>query len=100
MRISKEMIEDPNEQDILFGRDSDSWNHEGNRRFRSVVAKYQSKYHATKSRAEKVTIVATIVAELKSSGTRFLKRDHPNKKWYEVDRKACIEKVRLHRFYY
>jgi len=91
--ITKETVEDPNENDILFGRDSDSWNHEGNRRFRSFVAKYQSKYHTTNSRAEKVRIVANIVKELKSAGTKFLKRDHPKKKWYEVDRKACIEKV-------
>lgn len=93
MRLGKQTVESPTEDDILFGRDSDSWNHEGNRKFRSVVAKYQDKYHTTKSRAEKVKIVAKIVEELQSTGTRFLKRDHPSKPWYEVDRKACIEKV-------
>ena len=93
MSLGQAMIDSPTEKDILFGRNSNSWNHEGNRRFRAVVGKYQEKYHSTKSRAHKVTFVATIVNELKSSGTRFLKRDHPNKEYYEVDRKACIEKV-------
>ena len=91
--MHKAMIDSPTEKDILFGRNPSSWNHEGNKRFRTVVAKHQGKYHSTKSRAQKVAFVATIVNELKSSGTRFLKRDYPNKEYYEVDRKACIEKV-------
>lgn len=87
-------IDSPSTNDILFGRDSDSWNHEGNRRFRIVVANYQDEYHATTARTKKVEIVAKIVEELRGSGARFLKRDSKTKKWFEVDRKASIEKVR------
>lgn len=87
------MVEKPAKIDVLFGRDSDSWNHEGNRNFRALVVKYQDKYHATQARSEKVSIVANIVGELKKSGAKFLKRDNDNKMWFEVNRKACIEKV-------
>lgn len=87
------IIEAPTTTDILFGRDSDSWNHEGNRRFRIVVAKYQDEYHSTNARAKKVAIVAKIVEELKSGGCRFLKKNPQNSKWFEVDRKAAVEKV-------
>jgi len=87
------IIEFPTSKDVLFGRDADSWNHEGNRNFRFVVAKYQEQYHLTKLRTEKVTIVAKIVKELRESGARFLRRDCRSKKWFEVDRKAYIEKA-------
>jgi len=87
------MMKKPARIDILFGRDSDSWNHEGNRNFRELVVKHQEKYHVTQARSDKVSIVANIVSELKASGAKFLKRDNDSKMWFEVDRKACIEKV-------
>jgi hypothetical protein len=86
-------IETPLSEDILFGRDSDSLNHEGNRRFRIVVAAYQKEYHSTTGRVKKTQIVAKIVEEIKSSGSRFLKRNSRTNKWDEVERKACVEKV-------
>jgi len=87
------IIDTPTCKDVLFGRDADSWNHEGNRNFRFVVAKYQEQYHSTKLRVDKVAIVAKIVKEMKETGARFLRRDCRTNKWFEVDRKAYIEKV-------
>jgi len=87
------LIDSHNNKDVIFGRDADSWNHEGNRNFRLVIAKYQAQYHAVKLRFDKVAIVAKIVGELKDSGVRFLKRDCRTGKWFEVDHKAYIEKV-------
>lgn len=88
-----ETIENPTKKDVLFGRDADCWNHEGNRAFRCLVAKYQEAYHSTKQRVEKVAIVSNIVNELKESGARVLRRDSRTSKWFEVDRKAYVEKV-------
>lgn len=88
-------ITNPSRSDVLFGRDSDSWSHDGNKHFRSVVRKYQVEYHSKEKRLDKICIVAKIVEEMTDSGARFLKRDTHNKKcWYEVGRKAVIEKVR------
>lgn len=86
-------IDNPTNNDILFGRDAESWNHEGNRSFRLLVAKFQDEYHSSESRVKKVAIVAKIVKELQEVGARFLKRDKRLKIWFEVDRKAAIEKV-------
>ena len=94
--MMKEMIETPTRRDILFGRDAESWNHEGNRSFRVLVARYQDEYHACEARVKKVGIVAMIVNQLKDEGCRFLKRDNRLKLWHAVDRKACIEKVRYY----
>lgn len=95
MQPTNTVVERPTSDDVLFGRHAQSWNHEGNRRFRSIVSKYQDAYHSAKVRIKKVAIVAKIVNEVRQNGARFLRRDKQLSKWYEVDRKACIEKVRL-----
>ena len=89
--------EDPRMCDILFGRESDCWNHDGNKQFRFIVANYQEKYHSLAYRSEKVKLVAEIVKEIKSSGARFLRRNKELNVWEEVDRKNVIEKVRRRR---
>jgi hypothetical protein len=86
--------ENPRRSDILFGRGSDCWNHCGNKKFRRIIAKYQEKYHSKEFRSEKVTLVAEIVDEIRSSGARFLRRDGESNLWEEVDRKTTVEKVR------
>jgi hypothetical protein len=88
------IIDNPEPEDVLFGRDSESWNHDGNKHFRAIVADYQDDYHSTKLRSRKVEIVARIIEELKQRGARFLKRDRDSVGWYEVDRKQVVEKVR------
>lgn len=84
----------PTEDDILFGRDAQSLNHEGSKLYRAAVTKYQNAYHSAKARVDKVAIVAKIIGEARQRGARFLKRHTKHvHKWYEVDHKACIEKV-------
>lgn len=88
------VVDQPTKEDILFGRHSQSLNHEGNKRFRSIVSKFGESYHSTSGRNEKVAIVAMIISEVRENGARFLKRDRRTHQWYEVDRKAVIDKVR------
>jgi hypothetical protein len=84
----------PRSKDILFGRGSDCWNHNGNKKFRITIANNQEIYHSMSRRADKVKLVAKIVDDIQASGARFLKRIKDCNDWKEVDRKFCIEKVR------
>jgi hypothetical protein len=43
---------------------------------------------------DKICIVAKIIEDMTERGARFLKCDTHSSKWYEVSRKAVIEKVR------
>jgi hypothetical protein len=95
----KQMSEDvtrifPRSKDILFGRGSDCWNHDGNKQFRITIANNQEIYHSMSRRADKVELVAKVVDDIQASGARFLKRIENSNDWKEVDRKFCIEKVR------
>lgn len=92
---SEEPVSDPTKDDVLFGRDAQSWNHGGNQRFRSIVSKHQADYQSAEVRIKKVSIVAKIIAEVRSNGARFLKKQKGTDLWFEVPRKACVEKVRL-----
>jgi hypothetical protein len=93
------LVKLPDNNDVLFGRGSDCWAHEGNIHFRSVVSKYQDEYHSNKTRSEKADIVGTIVQEMKQIGARFLKKDPYSDGWYEANRAAIIEKVRIHQLF-
>lgn len=86
----------PSECDILLGKGPDCWNHTGNKQFRRVVAKYQEKYHSIECRSEKVKLVAEIVEEIRSFGSRFLRRNGESQLWEEVDRKTSVNKVIHH----
>lgn len=87
-------IKAPRSIDVLFGRDTGSWSHEGNRVFRAVIREHQVEYHSKKTRSEKMNIVAKIMGQMARLGARFLKLDKTNREWQEVGRKAVIEKVR------
>jgi hypothetical protein len=84
----------PTAHDVLFGRNARCWNHEGNRKFRKIISRYQDDYHTTKSRSVKVAIVSKIAEELSLKGVRFLKQNPETKEWTVVDRDTVIEKVR------
>lgn len=88
------IVEQPTKDDVMFGRDAQSLNNKGNKRFRAIVSKYQEPYGSAKCRSEKIAIVDTIVNEVRQNGARFLRKNKRTKQWYEVDRKAAIEKVR------
>lgn len=92
---STDPISDPtSKDDVLFGRDAQSWNHGGNQRFRSIVSMHQADYHNTHVRIKKVAIVAKIIAEVRSNGARFLKKQEGADLWFKVPHKMCVEIVR------
>jgi hypothetical protein len=85
----------PTINDILFGRGHSISNHEGNRRLRHIIDKYEEEYHLiAKTRATKIQTMHKILREISENGARFLRYDYSTKAWYEVDRKTVVEKVR------
>jgi hypothetical protein len=77
--------------DVLLGRGGATNNHEGNKRYRSIVAHHQHDYLAAKKK-EKAIIARRVVSEVKENGGRFLKRDSSSL-WVEVPDQRATEKT-------
>mmetsp|Transcript_22339 Transcript_22339/g.51514 ORF Transcript_22339/g.51514 Transcript_22339/m.51514 type:complete len:221 (-) Transcript_22339:123-785(-) len=70
------------------------FDHIGNRRFRVTVDIHLPKYVQSLSRAEKSTIIATIVEIIRSTGAvGFVKQDPETGAWYDVGDHAARTKV-------
>lgn len=65
-------------QDVLFGRGSGPNDHEGNIRFRRLVAERKSEYMATSHRLTKATIAKEIVDQVFAANGRFMKKLEPS----------------------
>lgn len=66
-----------NPNDVLFGRGSGPNDHEGNIRFRDMVAQRKAEYMATNHRQTKAKIARTIVDSVFACNGRFLKKLEP-----------------------
>jgi hypothetical protein len=64
--------------DVLFGRGSGPNDHEGNIRFRQLVAERKSEYMATSHRVTKATIAKEIVDQVFAANGRFMKKVEPS----------------------
>lgn len=82
----------PGKYDILCGRGSEPFLHEGNKRFRVVIASYVTPYQAA-DRKGKTAIARTIIRGIEEAGGRFLKRTGTTGPWFDTDKKAAREKV-------
>lgn len=72
------------EHDVLLGRGSGPNDHDGNIRFREMVAKRKTEYLSTNNRRVKVRVAEEIVGTVYSRGGRFLKK---------LDEKEAIKKL-------
>lgn len=103
-------VRDPGCYDVLCGRGNTQMNHVGNRRFRITIAMNLDKYLSLETRIQKSNHVMSIVATIRQSGGRFLKKDttasacspstpagNNNRKksfcWKEIGDKLAREKV-------
>lgn len=68
-----EYVTDIQPEDVLCGRGGATNSHSGNRAFRSLVKKYQSKYLNAKKR-DKPAVASIIVDEIRAKRGRFLRR--------------------------
>lgn len=64
--------------DVLFGRGSGPNDHEGNIKFRDLVAQRKAEYMATNHRQTKANIAKSIVDQIFAVDGRFLKKLEPN----------------------
>jgi hypothetical protein len=82
------------QQDVLCGRGVHILHHVGNLRLHLAVDKYKNEYPGAR-RKRKREIVLAIVAEIKASGSRFLKRSESGSKnqWIEISESAAYQKV-------
>lgn len=83
----------PTNTDVLCGRGSCYFHHEGNERFRDLVQASLESYTLCKSRMEKSKMVFTIVAEIRGMGGHFLRKDTKSDRWYDIGDKLAREKV-------
>eukprot|EP00568_Trieres_chinensis_P002061 CAMPEP_0183309280 /NCGR_PEP_ID=MMETSP0160_2-20130417/24801_1 /TAXON_ID=2839 ORGANISM="Odontella Sinensis, Strain Grunow 1884" /NCGR_SAMPLE_ID=MMETSP0160_2 /ASSEMBLY_ACC=CAM_ASM_000250 /LENGTH=211 /DNA_ID=CAMNT_0025473283 /DNA_START=117 /DNA_END=753 /DNA_ORIENTATION=+ len=88
-----EIITHPQENDVLCGRGGATNNHEGNKRYRAIVADHQTEYLHAKKR-EKAGIARVIVGIVHSRGGRFLKKlSDGTDGWTDVGDKKATEKT-------
>ena len=91
--------------DVLFGRGSGPNDHEGNIRFRQLVAERKEEYLATNHRQTKAKIAREIVNTIVNDGGRFLKKVEPADArrlgipkgidaWIAVDDDTVMEKAK------
>jgi uncharacterized protein (DUF1330 family) len=78
--------------DVLCGRGGATNNHEGNRRFRSIVVEHQTEY-LTARKMEKAVIARQIVEAVHNNGGRYLKRSKTADTWVEVPLKQATAKT-------
>ena len=77
--------------DVIFGRGSESNDHEGNIRFRSHVNRQKREYREAKYTLDKKKIVRKIVNQVHAWDGRFLKRVKDT--WVLADEKSILLKV-------
>eukprot|EP00523_Entomoneis_sp_CCMP467_P023275 CAMPEP_0168830644 /NCGR_PEP_ID=MMETSP0727-20121128/1636_1 /TAXON_ID=265536 /ORGANISM="Amphiprora sp., Strain CCMP467" /LENGTH=361 /DNA_ID=CAMNT_0008883879 /DNA_START=66 /DNA_END=1151 /DNA_ORIENTATION=- len=83
----------PGEHDVICGRGKQVYQHEGNVRFRSLVAERMNEYDEAESKAEKTMIVSQIIDHVRNSDPPggFVRFEEGA--WYEVGDFVAREKV-------
>jgi len=76
--------------DVLLGRGGATNNHDGNKRYRTIVADHQAEYLGARKK-DKAIIARNIVAIVQANGGRFLKKEGND--WEVVEDKRCVEKT-------
>jgi hypothetical protein len=89
-----EIILEPSNIDVIYGRERPIFEHPGNRRFRVAIAMNTKRYESSKTRLEKTKVVKAVFSSMRNAGIRFLK---PCPEgiigYYEVDDKMARNKV-------
>ena len=90
-QASKLCIDTIGSYDVICGRNKNSFNNIGNRRFRVTIALALHRYHACQTRPEKTGVVRSIVEQVRSNNGRFLKWHE--QQWVELTDKEALAKV-------
>lgn len=87
---------EPNDFDVVCGRGKGSYDRDGNRTFRLLVARYVDEYEGCETKIEKSRLLERIVAVTKEQNngqTHFVKYNRTQNRWYEVSNDHAREKV-------
>ena len=78
--------------DIICGRQSESLNHVGNRRFRVTINLYLQRYRETaNARRKRVELITEIIETLQAAGAKFLKQKRDT--YVELSEREVRQKV-------
>jgi len=84
----------PSANDVLLGRASHIYNHPGNIRYRCVISSNHKKYHACKTRLDKMIFIRQITKDILNDGAvKFWRIDKKSGNWEEVDFRTVQDKV-------
>jgi len=83
----------PTADDVLCGRGRISFQHEGNRKFRFLIASHLAEYTRARTKKQKIDLVRFIAQTIKERGGRFLKQDRDTQLWYDAGIQAARKKV-------
>jgi hypothetical protein len=92
----KERLQDdfqPSEYSVLCGRGKESFNHAGNRRFRTLASMFIDRYSQADTKAAKTAIVSEIITVIRQAGGNFCKYYSKCDAWFEVGDHHAREKV-------
>lgn len=94
--VERKTITAPGPFDVICARGKRAYNHEGNRRFRMIVASAAEKYSKVESKLQRSMIVTDIVDTIRSMGSGFIRRCAETGEWVECSDVMCREKVGQH----
>merc|ERR1712072_1312832 len=78
-------VENPSDNDVLFGRGGRSNHHPGNARYRTEVERL-----STTSKSDRLQMTKALAATIRASGGRFLQKER--NVWYVVDNEEVVLK--------
>uniref|UniRef100_A0A7S2VHA2 DUF6824 domain-containing protein n=1 Tax=Entomoneis paludosa TaxID=265537 RepID=A0A7S2VHA2_9STRA len=79
--------------DVLCGRNKDSFNHTGNKRFRDAITFSVEHYNMAQTKAGKTKVIYSIMESIRAKGGRFLKTDDWSGQWLELSDQQAKEKI-------
>lgn len=93
--LSKDPVENANENDIYFGRGGRTNNNPGNIRFRDKVNEVRERYEKLNEcqKSEKELLSKEVIDVMLSENRRFLQRAPDAEGWYEVDYNGARKKA-------
>ena len=83
----------PEDKDILCGRGKAYAHHPGNKNFSNIVRQNLHRYIQAPKRMDKSVVVASVVAEIASYESRFVKKHRPTGRWYQMNHDQIHEKT-------
>jgi hypothetical protein len=83
----------PTEFDVLLGREKESANHIGNKRYLAIVALHRNEYKSCTTRVAKTCITTRLIKEIHDCGGRFLKKNDETGEYEEVSHQKAHDKV-------